>query len=383
MFLTDTIFDPVGGAKPDAPKLEYAISRIEVVNHDAGSPNQDRSTGVVLDGVTEPFIDGHGGFKRASDVNQGIGGDDVGIYVYYDKIKPDAVMITDVRVEHFGCGGGWDSYTCADGYERADGSVRGHKAALTAGTKGSCWCNGLCVKKQKVSDVGRGQLLTSLGLVKYTNNDSPKIPTGFALDEIDIHMACKDDNVFKLTKQTQPVQAKEGNDDDFVITDVVVVDMGAGSPPAGYTGVRVGSISRPFVPSDNVGTFFPANDVNEGVGGATVGIFVKYEPLSGSTDRLIVTDILVNKFGSSTWNPQCPPGYFVASGSVRNVPGALSAGTKGACDKTGLCVRKKKIQDMTNKDLYVQSSAISKHSNSNRPWLPGLTWIPDELDIHS
>lgn len=151
-----------------------------------------------------------------------------------------------------------------------------------------------------------------------------------------------------------------------VITDIVI--QKGGICPDGYHGLRKGqkaSVSnRRF------------SDVNEKIGGDTIGICAKMEKLPLSSSREVLTGINVSHWPG--WKAECPQGFVQASG---NGNGKLTTNTKGRCWRQGLCVRWTPLNEIANhKELEYQyiSDLYLEFSTRNL----GLGWQKAGLDIH-
>lgn len=173
----------------------------------------------------------------------------------------------------------------------------------------------------------------------------------------------------------------------YAIVDVMVSDDIERRPPAdGYTGISFNRCTNPFVPGE-IGTQVTGDDVNKGIGGTTTSIWVKYEAIPTTSDRLVVTGIRAQWWGCP-WpsNPACPDGWEVASGTSGGTPGALTTGTRDACQCIGLCVR---YDPLNTADTFVSSVSFSWGPDSD-PTCPALCaandgcWqmYSDSLDVH-
>jgi hypothetical protein len=156
-------------------------------------------------------------------------------------------------------------------------------------------------------------------------------------------------------------------DTPWVITNVHVTDYGATSLP-GFTALSYGLTTYP-------GASLPASDVNVGIGGETVSIWVEYEQVDASLDpdTLVLTDVSVENWAG--WNPPyCPAGWEPASGN--QPPGALSTGTIGACHRMGLCVKKERLGDV------VASSTSPARTRPIEPaWM--VIWVPSATSLRA
>lgn len=171
---------------------------------------------------------------------------------------------------------------------------------------------------------------------------------------------------FSQKRQQEPIPIAERD----VITEIFV--QKGGECPSDYHGVRKDLKASE---SDQ-----HCSDVNEGIGGDTVGICAKMEKLPTSSSKKVLTGIKVSHW--INWKSVCPPGFEQAHG---NNNGRLTTSTKGSCWRQGLCVRwtplnkienYKELDFMYVSDLYLKFSGHSAQS-------VGPRWQKAGEDIHA
>ncbi len=146
------------------------------------------------------------------------------------------------------------------------------------------------------------------------------------------------------------------------ITDIFVHDENNGAfQLAGYTAIVRCDPSIPDC-AERVSGW----DVNLGIGGDTVKVWMKQEEVAENSDATVITDVIVTQWSSNdTWFPTCPTGYEFASGNnfpSQNSPvgSALTTGTTNSCNRMGMCVSKATMKDATvNRPLATINLGVS------------------------
>ena len=159
----------------------------------------DDYTGLAWGGTpTNPYIPDLIGERRwSNDVNVGIGGTDTTIWVKYDlvPVTSDQPVLVDYGTFHWPY---WEVY-CPEGWQPANGTSSGRQGALTTGTEGDCYRNGLCVHYGAMN--ATNTFITNVGL-SYTGGSEAACPAwgeanlGYwpmQADSYDIHKNCADD----------------------------------------------------------------------------------------------------------------------------------------------------------------------------------------------
>ena len=90
-------------------------------------------------------------------------------------------------------------------------------------------------------------------------------------------------------------------------------------------------------------------DLNRGIEGDTVGVWVRYEQIPVSSDRKVLVDLAVTQWPD--WNVQCPAGFQPASGDAR-----ITVKTRKACNRNGLCVKYAPLKDTGNATIVTALS---------------------------
>jgi hypothetical protein len=179
----------------------YVIVDVMVTDNRGSVPAD--YTGLSGSSCTEPYIPGEVGERHSStDVNLGIGGTDTSIWVRYDRlpITSTTPVLTGIAVKH------WTDWvaSCPEGWVRASGASSGIPGALTTGTWGSCWRNGLCVRYEPLEDV---ETFVSNACYSWTGSPGPACPglcysndAGWLMypDDQDIHQGCGDGQWVKI-----------------------------------------------------------------------------------------------------------------------------------------------------------------------------------------
>jgi hypothetical protein len=130
-------------------------------------------------------------------VNVGIGGTDTTIWVKYDlvPVTSNQPVLVDYGIFHWPYWEWW----CPSDWQRANGTSSGMQGALTTGTWGDCYRNGLCVHYVPMNQTD--SFMTNVGL-SYTGGSEAACPVmgeanlGYwpmQADTYDIHRGCEDD----------------------------------------------------------------------------------------------------------------------------------------------------------------------------------------------
>lgn len=156
-------------------------------------------TGLAWGGTcTIPYIpDLIGERVWSNDVNVGIGGTYTTVWVKYDLVlaTSDQPVLADYGVFHWPYWEWW----CPSDWQRANGTSSGRQGALTTGTEGDCYRNGLCVHYVPMNQTDN--FITNVGL-SYTSGSEAACPAlgeanlGYwpmQADSYDIHKNCADD----------------------------------------------------------------------------------------------------------------------------------------------------------------------------------------------
>jgi hypothetical protein len=215
IFLVSLVFVPSStawGQMPDNGKLitsnatlneKYlAITDIYITNHDwsAPTPPNPSYTGVTWDLYngkpicTVPYVQGETGtMVMPTDINSGIGGDWVYIWVKYDWVAAtdSTPVLVDIAVHH------WPNWNvdCPAGWEPAHGDDNG---MLTTRADNACWRNGLCVRYAPMNQTETFITNLSISFTDTSEATSPSLcPANegywpMAQDDLDIHMGCGD-----------------------------------------------------------------------------------------------------------------------------------------------------------------------------------------------
>jgi hypothetical protein len=180
----------------------------------------------------------------------------------------------------------------------------------------------------------------------------------------------------------------------YAIVDVMVSDDPERHHPApGYTGMSFDQCTNPYVPGEIDDTQLEGRDVvadvNDGIGGSTTSIWVKYEAIPTTSDQPVVTGISVEHWVG--WNAYCPEGWVVAHGYSRDIQGALTTGTWDDCWRNGLCVRyepmsEARISGFVSNVSFSWGPALVDcvaPCESNEEYWPEMVTVEDPLDVHS
>lgn len=157
-------------------------------------------TGLAWGGTaTNPFIPGIIGERVVgNDVNVGIGGTYTTVWVKYDFVPVGSEQPVLVNYGAFH----WPYWTpdCPEGWRPANGTSAGIQGALTTGTEGDCYNNGLCVQYLPMNQTET--FITNVSLSYTYNSSEAACPAlgeanlGFwpmQADTYDIHKNCEDD----------------------------------------------------------------------------------------------------------------------------------------------------------------------------------------------
>ena len=136
----------------------------------------------------------------------------------------------------------------------------------------------------------------------------------------------------------------------MAITDVFVHDHINGAFPfadEGYQPIVKCDPNNPgCLPTPNDLETFGGHDVNQGIGGDTVSVWMKQEEVAEDSDTIVITDVMVTHWSShDDWSPACPLGYEFASGNNDPAGSALTTGTIDDCKRMGMCVRTARMKD--------------------------------------
>jgi hypothetical protein len=131
-------------------------------------------------------------------------------------------------------------------------------------------------------------------------------------------------------------------------TGAVIDEMKA----AGYKPLVENGCVSPSLPGI-VGYGDMAN-VNRGIGGDGVAIWIKYEQLPVTSDRKVLVDLVAAHWPN--WQVQCPAGFQEASGDAR-----LTLNTKPACNRNGLCVKYAPLN--TTEDATIVTALMLTRAN--------------------
>jgi hypothetical protein len=135
-----------------------------------------------------------------------------------------------------------------------------------------------------------------------------------------------------------------------VIVDVTsTINNNPAQGPPGYTGLAfcsgVTRSTAPYIPG-LFGQFVTPSDINKGIGGDFRYVYVKYELVSKTSDQPVLTGIKAQHW--PYWDVWCPACWTPVS--------QLTSGTKGSCDRIGMCARYEPFKDA---DKFITNVAIS------------------------
>lgn len=133
----------------------------------------------------------------------------------------------------------------------------------------------------------------------------------------------------------------------------VIVDIKSTPPTTqvleGYTGLASCSsgtrFTDPYIPG-LFGKFVSPSDINLGIGGDDRYVYVKYELVSKTSDKPVVTGIKAVHW--PYWNVSCPAGWTAVT--------KLTTGTWGDCDRIGMCALYEPFKDA---ETFITNAAIS------------------------
>ena len=127
----------------------------------------------------------------------------------------------------------------------------------------------------------------------------------------------------------------------MAVTDIFVHDHRFGFSDPDYTPIAACNPAYSLAECEH-----RAHDVNAGIGGDTVSIWMKQEEVEEHSDTAVITDVAVTHWSSNdAWAPNCPDGYEFVSGDNAPAGSALTTGTDSSCKRMGLCVRKAMMRD--------------------------------------
>ena len=146
----------------------------------------------------------------------------------------------------------------------------------------------------------------------------------------------------------------------LAIVDVMVTDHGNfDNVPSDYTGLAYDeTCTNPYIPGV-IGQRVWSNDVNEGIGGTTTTVWVKYDFVPVGSNRPVLVDY--GAFHWPYWNVDCPSGWQTANGTSASIQGALTTQTEGDCYRIGLCVH---YLPMNQTDTFITNVGLSKTGGS-------------------
>lgn len=143
----------------------------------------------------------------------------------------------------------------------------------------------------------------------------------------------------------------------YAIVDVLVTDS-AEKVTSEYTGVQDIKITNPYI-YNMIGERLNAKDVNNGIGGDTTTIWVKYEFLPQNSSKKVLTGIAAVEW--TNWEGCTPGGISLpdsyepvsdgwqrANGGSFRKKGALTTNTQGKIKRIGLCVKYEPMNTVTS-----------------------------------
>ena len=163
-----------------------------------------------------------------------------------------------------------------------------------------------------------------------------------------------------------PPNTAEAVYDGFVITDVKTNFNDNTRPGPNWYAVVANRETR--MASSNYSELMNPSDLDAGINGHYVYMWVKYEKLPVDSERKVITDITPWHWGN--WHVSCPQGY--------DPKGRLTEGTKTACARTGLCVKRETMKSVSLDPLKSPLSSIYL-SVGKRDWPSCPAEIPDKL----
>jgi endonuclease/exonuclease/phosphatase family metal-dependent hydrolase len=133
-------------------------------------------TGISEKQVTLPYVPGQLGERvNGTDVNRGVGGTTTTIWVKYERLPEDSAkpVLIDIEVRHWV---GWKvTLPEGPGWTVANGTSARIRGALTTGTKGSVWRNGLVVRYAPSKDAGSRILALYLSVTSSSTPSQPAL----------------------------------------------------------------------------------------------------------------------------------------------------------------------------------------------------------------
>jgi len=121
-----------------------------------------------------------------------------------------------------------------------------------------------------------------------------------------------------------------------------------------------------------------AHDVNSGIGGDTVSVWMKQEEVEEHSDTTVITDVMVTQWSSNdAWFANCPAGYEFASGDNDPAGSALTTGTDSSCKRMGMCVRTAMMKDaLIDRPLATMNLSVTRGGIAS----PSITNIDGNLN---
>lgn len=235
------------------------------------------------------------------------------------------------------------------------------------------------------NDKGTGADYSDFGSWHIVPKDENGISVG-AFTGHQSHNLPDDSGLFVLDSRMATIKDSAGKY--LAIVDVYITnkdDSNPVPPSPEYTGVAWRLVDDkpictvPFVPG-LTSTYTVPDDINYGIGGHFVYIWVKYDWVAATDDTPVLVDLAVHHWPN--WNVDCPSGWEAAHGDIG---GALTTQADNACWRNGLCVRYK---PMNETETFISNLSLSLPDSEAT--LPALCpandgyWPmkQDDLDIH-
>ena len=331
-------------------------------------------------------------YTGRADINSGIGGETVSIWVKYAEVaeQSSTPVLTGISVEHWP---GWNGgpYSggayCPPDWQAAAGNPAGNSpsGALTTGTINACRRMGLCIRMEPMNEAieprEEAPPLTSLSLSWTGDDDGTSCPELADLGTVigsrshwtanDIHQGCDDDTWVRICEYAE--RGYEAPQLETFITDVRVERYATKTLP-GYTPL---SFHRSALP----GSHTESSNVNEGIGDSqdSVSIWAKFEEVDPTSSTPVLTDLAVEHWPD--WNGTYSGGAYCAAGwqpAAGNDPsGALTTGTVDACWRQGLCIKLEPVNQLTSDPDRFPIDTLGL-SAGTEPWDPSC---PTESDV--
>ena len=169
----------------------------------------------------------------------------------------------------------------------------------------------------------------------------------FELEAYDAGLILKELGLTEYTIQSMLIKVYDAYAVIVDITSTINNDPAQGPPD--YTGLAFCSegtrCTEPYIPG-LLGQFVTPSDINKGIEGDFRYVYVKYELVSKTSDKLVVTGIKAAHW--PYWNEACPEGWTAVD--------RLTTGTIGKCYRVGMCALYEPFKDA---EKFITNAAIS------------------------